>query len=96
MTHHKRLNGTPVGAPGPSALCDFCNAPLSNGDDVKLVGSTSDGQLWLSRVVCDDHDLETEDAPEYAVHASAELSTAAFKPDQLVVARAEPLATADE
>jgi len=84
------LNGTAVGVAmaDAKAICDFCNAPLGNGDDVYVLGGVRDGQAVVRWAVCDDHDVEPEpDAADFWV--SAELSTALTNPNQLVVANAE-------
>jgi hypothetical protein len=81
------LNGTKVGGHGPSALCDYCNKPLTNGDDVFVLASKAGGEVRATWVVCDEEDVEAEPEEDHAVHVAAELSTAVFNPSQLVLAR---------
>jgi hypothetical protein len=86
------LNGLAIGVAttDATAICDFCNARLGNGDDVFVLGGVRDGQKFASWAVCDDHDIEPE--PEAAGSwVEAELSTALTNPNQLVVANAERL-----
>jgi len=83
------LKGMPA-APsthGPKAYCDLClRTVLTNGDTARcIVKQDADGEPILTRTCCTDHDLSEENAPGIVI--DAQLTTAAFNSNQLVLTR---------
>ena len=96
--NYELFEGVPVGgrAGGPHAICDFSNKPLSNGDTVHALAEDRNGQPLVSWVIANDQREYVEDDDEDAAGEwiTAQLTTAVFDPNRLVLCRIRKLGEA--
>lgn len=89
-----QLNGLSVGAHGRVGLCDFCNAPFDNGDDVKalvtLQQRRNSTRAVVTHVVCGDWSHDEQEGSGDLDVVAATISTKWNDPEQYVLADVRP------